>query len=107
MPLEKDITDIITVIVRLPNGWLLKWSKTGTTSLLYDCDQLSCSDLQVVEEVASAQQTLALLLPQGDFSAALDVLDSLSAIVAQRQLTGLKAFQGLDDSLLATSQVLS
>lgn len=61
--------------------------------------------VQTVEEVASAQQALALLLPQGDFSAALDVVDSLAGMVKQHKTTGLKAFHGLEDSLLATGQV--
>ncbi len=51
--------------------------------------------MKVVEEIATAQSTIELLLPQGDFAGALDVLDSMRATCEAHPVTGLHAFQYL------------
>lgn len=60
---------------------------------------------QVVEEVASAQETVGLLLPQGDYTAALDVLDSLRASLASYRTAGLHAFRHLPAQLADIAEV--
>lgn len=61
--------------------------------------------LQVAEEIASAQSTIELLLPQGDYAAALDVLDSMRATCLTHPVTSLHAFRHLPSQLIDTSEV--
>lgn len=56
--------------------------------------------MQVVEEIASAQATIELLLPQGDFAAALDILDSMRASCLAHPITSLHAFRHLPMQLI-------
>ena len=61
--------------------------------------------MQVVEEVASAQNTIELLLPQGDFADALDVLDSLRNSLSTQHTAGLHAFHHLPSQLADIAEV--
>ena len=60
--------------------------------------------MQVVEEVATAQEAVELLLPQGDFAGALDVLDSLRATLSTHHTAGLHAFRHLPAQLADISE---
>ena len=57
-----------------------------------------------MEEVASAQEAVELLLPQGDFAGALDVLNSLRATLSTHHTAGLNAFRHLPAQLADISE---
>ena len=71
------------------------------------CWVTKCACLQIVEEIASAQATIELLLPQGDFAGALDVLGSIQATCRAHSVAGLHAFQHLPSQLIDISEVTS
>ena len=61
----------------------------------------------MVEEIATAQSTIDLLLPQGDFAGALDVLDSMRATCEAHPVTGLHAFQHLSTQITDIAEASS
>ena len=61
--------------------------------------------LQIVEQVAEAQEAVNLLLPQCDYVAALDVLDDLRSTSATHHIAGLQAFCHLPAQIAVISQV--
>jgi hypothetical protein len=70
------------------------------------CKHADCLPLQIVEEVASAQNTIELLLPQGDFADALDVLDSLKTNLSSQHTTGMHAFYHLPSQITDIAEVM-
>lgn len=60
-----------------------------------------------MEEIAAAQSTIELLLPQGDFAGALDVLDSMRATCETHPVTGLHAFQHLSSQITDIAEARS
>ena len=63
--------------------------------------------MKVVEEIASAQSTIELLLPQGDFAGALDVLDSMRATCEAHPVANLHAFQHLSSQITDIAEASS
>jgi len=62
-------------------------------------------NLQVVEEIAAAQEALELLIPAGDFGGALDVLADLTAAGRPMHVAGFHAFRHLPQQLAAAEEV--
>lgn len=77
------------------------WSILHNVQGAKDCSAVP----QVVQDVATAQQAVELLLPQGDYVGALDVLDSLHAMLATQATAGLHAFRRLPAQLRDISEV--
>lgn len=60
---------------------------------------------QAMENITNAQLALDLLLPQGDFAAALDVLSEMRSALAQDDLSKLHCFRHLPQQISDITQV--
>ena len=63
--------------------------------------------LRAVESVLNAQTALQLLLPQGDFTAVLDVLEELRGVLGNGDLEGLAAFRHLEEEAAEVEATVS